>query len=133
MPSIEQVAVLSTPKILVDGRVVKVVPNSVKMQIPGEAKPRGMSAGGGAIEIVVGVDASTLMSKVSFSVAATAENVEMIRGWKDKTLNYEASTVQIVHRGNQYPYEQMYMSNAPDVAMEAEGSIDVEWMGKYVG
>lgn len=132
MPSIEQIAVLSTPKVLVDQRVVKVVPNSVKMMIPGEAKPRAMSAGGGSIEIVVGVDAATLMSKVSFSVAATAENVELLRGWKAKALNYEPCTVQIVHRGNQYAYEQMYMTNAPDVSMEAEGSIDVEFNGKFV-
>lgn len=131
MATIEQTRVLSTPKVLVDGRIIKVIPNSVKKTIGGETKIRAVSSGGGEVDIVAGVNAEELLSSVEFEIAVTAEMVDFARQQRDKANRAEFVTIRLVEQTDQYAFTQMFLQNKPDVEFKSEGSIKLEYMGKY--
>ena len=132
MATKEQTHVLSTPKVMVDGRVVKVIPNSVKFKIPGEAKVRAVSAGGAAVEVVQGLNAEALLGHVAFSIATTRENVDLVRLWKAKMINGEQCTIRLIFPTAQFSYQQMFFSKDTDVEAKSDGTIQVEFEGQYV-
>jgi hypothetical protein len=132
MATIAQSRVLSTPAIYVSGVLVKVVPNSAMMKIPGEVNVRAMSAGGGVVDIVAGVNAEKLIAEVSWEMAATAENVAAIRAWRNNGNQAISETVRVVELADQYSFDQMYLSNEPDVHFKSDGNIKVDWRGRYV-
>lgn len=134
MADIRQSKALSTPRVVVDGTVIPVVPNSVKATIPGEIAVRAMSAGGGAIQIVSGVDAETLKSKVSFSLANTVANVALVRGWKAAVVDSGFGVaIRLEEKAGSYAYTNMILTNENEIGFESEGSIDCEFEGDYQG
>lgn len=132
MATIAQTRVLSTPAIYVSGVLIKIVPNSASMKIPGEVSVRSMSAGGGVVEIVAGVNAEKLIGEVGWEMAATAENVAAIRAWRERANNGLSETIRVVELADQYAYDTMFLSNEPDVAFKPDGNIKCEWKGRYV-
>lgn len=124
---------LSTPKVLVDDVVIPVVPNSVVVTIPGDAKVRFMSAGGGSGQIVTGVNAETLIGKVKMEIPATQQNADLVRKWKANMLNGISSTVNIVELDGQFPFQQMQLTKDTDVHFKGDGNIPIEFEGMYVG
>lgn len=132
MAALDTTRVLSTPKVLVDGRIIKHMPNSVSMELGGEMKVRAVSSGGGAVSIVAGLNAEELLSTVKFEVAATAEMVEWVRETKDKTNRGQPVTVRLVEDTAQFAFVDMYFANKSEIGFEAEGKISVELMGLYV-
>lgn len=132
MATVGQVKNLSTPAIYVSGVLIKIVPNSCRMKIPGEVNVRAMSAGGGVVEIVAGVNAEKLIGEVSFDIAATAENVSMIRAWRKNSNNAIPETLRIVEQADQYAYDTMFLANEPEVEFKSDGNMKCEWKGRYV-
>lgn len=123
---------LSTPKVFVDGVVVAIVPNSFKLELPGETKVRAMNAGGGAVQMVVGVDAESDKADIEFKLAGTANNIERIRGWRAKARRGQPSAIRVVEETAQYSFEQMFMTDRSDVEFSAEGDASVKFCGKMV-
>lgn len=132
MATIDQVRVLSTPKVMVDGKTIKIEANSCEVQIGGAGKVRAVSSGGDSTEIVHGVDASEFKAHVKFSVPATAEMVEFTRSLRDKANHSIASTVRVIEDHHQFAFDTMFMVNKPTIKYSAEGTIDVEMEGKHV-
>jgi hypothetical protein len=132
MASAAQNRVLSTPAVYVSGVLIKVVPNSVRKKIPGEVNVRAMSAGGGAIDVVAGVNAEKLIGECSFDLAATAENVALVKGWRENSNNAIPETIRLVEIAGQYAFDTMYLANEPEVEFKSDGNMKCEWKGRYV-
>jgi|CXWL01.1.fsa_nt_gi hypothetical protein len=132
MATIDQVRTLSTPKVLIDGVLWPIVPNSYKFSIPGETKVRAMSAGGGGVQIVAGLDASALKGKVKFEVAATRQMIDRVRTVKDNSNRGVGSTIRADDGPWGQAWQTMFLVNDTEVEMEAEGKIALEFEGEYV-
>ncbi|MDX2308083.1 MAG: hypothetical protein NW216_07590 [Hyphomicrobium sp.] len=132
MATTDQTRQLSTPKIFVNGVVWPIKPNSFKRAVPGETKVRAMSAGGGAVNIVAGLNAEELKAKVSFTVANTKQMLLRVEALMARTNRGEASTVRIVDGAYQKAFVTMYVTNKPEASFEAEGDIEIEMEGEEV-
>lgn len=120
---------LSTPKVLVDGVVVAIVPNSCTVKVPGDAKVRAMSAGGGSIEVVIGLDAASLIGHVRFELPATAQNADRVRAWKERMRQGLGMTILVVEDGIQFPHQSMQLTKDTDIHMRADGNITCDFEG----
>lgn len=126
-----QIKQLSTPKVLIDGVVIAVKPNSVSVRIPGDMKVRAMSLGGGATQAVAGLNAESLVGHVKMEIPATAQNADRVRAWKQKMISGIGVTVQVIEDGIQFPHQNMFLTKDTDVAHSADGNIPLEWEGDY--
>jgi hypothetical protein len=126
-----QIKQLSTPKVLIDGVVIAVKPNSVTVRIPGDMKVRAMSLGGGATQAVAGLNAESLIGHVKLEIAATGQNADRVRAWKQKMIAGQGLTVQLVEDGVQFPHQNMFLTKDTDVHMSADGNIPIEFEGDY--
>lgn len=122
---------LSAPILFLDGRRLKVIPNSVKHEVPGEAKVRAVSAGGGAVEMVYGVDIEAYACKVEFELAATQEYAELAMDYAARRTNGERTTIKIVEDTAQFHYDQLTLTNKIEIPHEPEGKIKFEFMGRF--
>ena len=133
MATVKEVKSLSAPAVFLDGRRVKVIPNSVKAELPDEIKSRAVSSGGGAIDIVHGLDLEQAICKVSFDVANTGEMAELVQDYKARGRRFELSTLKLVEDTLQLNYDRALLTNRVEVPYEAEGKITLEFMGRYAG
>jgi hypothetical protein len=120
---------LSTPKVLVNGVVWLIKPNSCQVRVPGDFKVRAMSAGGGATQVVAGLNAESLIGHVKFEIAATAQNADRVRLLKEDAKRGIGATVTIVEDGIQFPHENMFMNKDTEIHMKADGDINIEFEG----
>lgn len=132
MATAVQTRVLSTPAVYVSGVLIKIVPNSAKMKIPGEVNVRAMSAGGGVVEVVGGVNAEKLLGEVMFDVAVTAENIDLVKGWKNDANNGLTQTIRLVEQTASYEYDTMFLTNEPESDFKSDGSMKLEFKGRYI-
>ena len=116
----------STPAFYISGVLVPVVPNSVMYKNGGERNVRAMSAGGGSIAVVVGIDASKMLSEVHVEIPTTNENITFVESMFAKANNGDAETIMIVDKGFQRSFDQMVLANEPDFALKSDGSIKLE-------
>lgn len=121
--------VLSAPKVIVDGVVLAIVPNSCMVRLPGDAKVRAMSAGGGSVQSVRGINTESLLGHVKFELPATAQNVDRVRLWKQKMVNGDVMTVNVVEQGQQFAHTNMALTKDTELAMKADGNIPCEFEG----
>lgn len=121
--------VLSTPKVMWNGRVIPILPDSFKYAGGGELKARAVSSGGSTVSLVVGLNAEELMTEGEFEVPNTAAMME----WVDEIItlrnNAEASTLRAIEDTDQRAFSEVYLKNKPDREYKAEGSIKIEWVG----
>lgn len=130
MPALDRQKVLSTPEVSVGGTKISITPNSLTTTVPGDVAVRSQSSGGTSFEVVAGLDAETLISEVSWSMANTASNVELVRGWKQQSRLGVPTTITVSETTGQYPFSEMFLTNSPELGFEAEGDIELEWAGR---
>lgn len=124
---------LSAPMIYLDGFRVKIIPNTLSAEMPGEVKSRAVSAGGGSIEIVHGYDAEASVCKVKFEVANTAENVDLAKDYKARAKITATSTIRIDEDTEVLHFDSMVLGNRIEIPYEPDGKITFEFNGRYVG
>lgn len=124
---------LSTPQVIVNDYVLPIVPNSLKVRIPGEAKVRAMSAGGGSVQTVRGLDASSLIGKVDFKIANTAANYAFVQQLKDDMINGIGCTIKMAdNNGFTLAFQDMGFTKDTEAEFKADGDIACEFEGTYV-
>jgi hypothetical protein len=123
--------VLSTPKVLVDGTVIKVLPNTVSHKLGGEVKSRFVSTGGGSGTVVHGVNAETMMGHVKFDMAVTAEAIALVRKWKQQSLEGVYQTIELVDSAPLY-FANMCLGKDVDIERKSDGKITCEFDGDYI-
>lgn len=131
MATVKEIRSLSAPAIYLDGRRIKIIPNSCKAELPGEVKSRAVSAGGGSYDIVHGYDVESVVCKVTFDVANTGEMAELVQDYAARAQRIDVSTLKIVEDTLQLAYDRMVLANKVEIGYEAEGTISLEFMGRY--
>lgn len=120
---------ISTPSIIVNNIPVGILPNSFKYtEGLGEQTMRTQSAGGGSVDVVYSTNAESLMSKVTFSMLNTAQNIDLIKGWKSN-LNRNAISVADQSTGFTRNFSNLALTNNYEVELGADGTIAIEFMG----
>lgn len=127
-----EVKTLSAPAVFLDGLRLKIIPNTCTAELPGEISTRAVSAGGGAYDIVHGVNVEAFTCMVKFEIANTAEMVELIEDYKARANTVTLSTLKLVEDAIQLTYDRMLLTNKIELSFEAEGSIPVEFTGRFV-
>lgn len=130
MATAREVKTLSNPYIYVDGKLVKIISNSGKVEYMAEVKSRTVSHGGGQTSVVHGFDASTDLVKVSFSLAHTKENVEFVRTYKARAKAIQLSTIKTTEDGDEEIIPEAVMTDAITRNYEAEGDLECVFMGR---
>lgn len=120
---------LSNPIIFLDGRRIKIMPNSATHELPYSRSVRAVSAGGNSIDMVYGVNVEDGACTVKFETPNTAEYVELAEAYADP--NREPSTIKIVEDTKQFFYDQMSLTTKIEIPRETEGAISFEFMGRY--
>ena len=78
------VRTLSTPEVRVNGEIIRIVPNSLKVVGGfGSVNVRAASGGGGDSVPVHSKNAEDLISKWSFEIYSTSNDVALIPEWAD--------------------------------------------------
>lgn len=131
MATAKEVQALSAPTIYLDGRRLKILPNSCRAELPGEVKSRAVSAGGGATSMVHGYDVEADVCKIKFDVANTGEMAELLQDYASRRRRIELSTIKIIEKTVNLSYDQAVMTNKIEIGFEADGKIEVEFMGRY--
>lgn len=119
---------LANPTVIINNLSVPVVPNSVMFtEGLGTQKVRVQSSGGGAVQSVVSNDVETNLSDFKLSIYPTADNIELIRGWKVNTgLNAISCTAD---GGFSRSISNATVVNDYEVKMGADTNIEVEFKG----
>lgn len=123
---------LSTPTVIINDVIIPIMPNSLKTDIPIEGKVTPTSAGGAAVDIVVGVDTASMKGKVQFDIAATAQNRDRVKAWKQLLLDSIGSSILVVDQGSQEAYVKMYLVNHVELTHTADGKIPLHWEGAFL-
>jgi hypothetical protein len=134
MPSAQYTTrVLSTPQISVNGQVWPIIPNSLTVRIPGEAKVRAVSVGGGGVQSVFGIDATNLIAHVRFMIANTAQNYDRVRAVKAAMVAQNTpATLHIADPDEPLSFQNMLFSKDTEASWKADGDIPVEFEGDWV-
>lgn len=132
MATLEETLTLSAPKVRVNGRTIKIIPNSVEADFPGERKVRAISSGGNSVSMVSGVNVEELKSMIKFSVPHTAEMANWVEEIADDANRGIFCTIEIIEQTKQLAYEQAVLTNKPSRKFEAEADIELEFEGLYV-
>lgn len=120
---------ISTPSVIINNIPIGIVPNSLKFTEGfGEQTMRTQSAGGGTVDVVYSLNAESLMSKVSFEMINTAENVALARGWKSN-LNDNAISLIDSATGFSRNFANMALTTDYEVNLGADTTISIEFMG----
>ena len=119
---------LTDGSVLINDKPVAVVPGSItRRKGRGETKVLTQSLGNGNVETVTSTDLETAKSYFKCSIRVTEENVDDVDTWKknigENTISYNA--------GNVYEnYEQMSITNDPEIPDSPDAVIDLEFEGK---
>lgn len=132
MPTLQEMNAISDPTVRVNGNTIQVVPNSVKMTIPGETTVRAMSAGGGQIVPVAGLNAEELKGMVGFGLPNTPAAIKAAREWRASTNAGQPVSITIEDRNAQFSFQYMFMTSKVEVPFEHDGTMDIEFEGSYV-
>jgi hypothetical protein len=120
---------ISTPSVIVNNLPISIKSNSLKYtEGLGEQIMRTQSAGGGSIDVVYSDNAETKMSKVSFEMINTSENIASIRQWKTN-LNQNAISIVDQQSGFTRNFASMALTANYEVTLGADTTISVEFMG----
>ena len=133
MATQREIKTLSDPIIYLDGRRLKVLPNKTTGELPGEVSTRAVSAGAGSHHVVHGYNAEEAYCRVSFSLAHTKENQEIVLDLEARKLRVAPSTIKIVEDESALNYEDMVLQSKTELTFEAEGEIALEFAGRYAG
>jgi len=118
---------LTTSQLIVNNALVAYVPNSLKYSEGfGEYKLQAAAAGPGQSKTVFSEDAEQKMSKISFDLYPTANNITDSRAWKVAQSN---NLIQIVDAaGIKRSFSNATLTNDFEVELQADGKISLEWM-----
>lgn len=114
----------------VNNQHIGIVPGSLSYNEGlGERKLLAVSEGGGRISQVFATNQETAIGMVKFALRATAENIDLLRGWQ---LGRNRNVVELASddgNGNSLTraFTQATVSNNPEIPFSADGTISVEW------
>lgn len=127
---------LADPSLYVNDEQIPFVAGTFKSTpAKGEVKTRALAHGGAGFSLVSGLDVETMVDKVSFSLANSAQGQALAEDWKNRTINHTFNTIKVSWPGQDtiQVFKYARMSNSPDAEHSAEGNIDIEFDAKRAG
>lgn len=124
-----EIRALTAPIIYLDGKRLKILPNSCTAELPGEVKGRAVSAGAGMSSAVYGYNAEEDLCKIKFELANTAENVELALDYNARARKITPSTLRLVEDTINLSYTDAVKVNKTEVPFETDGKITFEMQG----
>ncbi len=116
---------LANPTVLINNLSVPVVPNSVTYtEGRGEQTVRVQSAGGGSVQSVLSHNVETNLSMVKFDMLPTAENIDLILGWKD---NGSDNAISITGAGLTRSFTNAVLTSNYEVTLGSDTKISLEF------
>jgi len=121
------VQALTTPTVTANNITVAIIPNTFSYTEGfGEQTLRVQNAGGGSNQQVFANNAETNLSGFKFSMLNTAENIDIIRGWKS---NGNANTFTVTDvDGFARSFNNAALTIDYEVNLGADTTIDLEFM-----
>lgn len=132
--NIPQTIELASPQVLVNGYVWPIVPNTLKVRIPGDFKVRAMSAGGASVQVVKGLDVTDLLGHVELHVPNTADNQKRVKALKQDMFNGLGCTIQINDQltGYSAAFQDMFFSKSTVADFRSSGDVPLVFEGQAV-
>lgn len=120
---------ISTPSVIINNLPIAIIPNSLTFTEGfGEQTMRTQSAGGGSVDVVYSVNAESLMSKVTFEIINTDQNIALARNWKSNSNDNAISLIDS-RTGFARNFSNMALTSDYEVSLGADTTITVEFMG----
>ena len=122
---------LSDAALIANNEAVGIVPNSMKFTEGfGERKVRTASVGGGKVEQIFANDVESALSKLTFDMPTTPENIRLAREW---TANQNKNVFQIAGSTSDgeevtRSFTQAAVVNDYEVEIGSEANISIEIM-----
>lgn len=115
---------LSNPQLVLNNRVLGVVPNSYSSSLGrGETTHRRASTGGRGTVAVISQNAETFKSMVKFEIFTTTENKDIIDTAK---LNLANNTLVATEDGDVEVFTNFTITNDPEFARGNDATVSVE-------
>lgn len=117
---------LSNATVVVNNLATPIVPNSFTFtEGLGEQTMRTQSSGGGSVQTVFSNNVETNKSMVKFSVYNTAENIDLLKTWKQ---NKDANAISVTgDDGFARSFSGAALINNYEVNLGSDTAIDVEF------
>ncbi len=121
---------LTDAAVIANNEAVGINPNSLKYTEGfGERKVRAVSVGGGKVEQVFANDVETALSKLTFELPTTPENIELVRDWTAAGNGNVFQIAGFTSEGDTTrTFTQAAVTNDYEVEIGSEGNITVEIM-----
>ena len=125
---------LSKPQVSINGVVIYIVPNSLKVVYGfGDKNVEAQSAGGNSVSLVTAHDVTKRISKIDFEIFPDDSNVDfllnLMESNDDTDFDVSFSEPGLVAAGS---IPNASITNDPEHAYSADGKIPVEIMGTKV-
>jgi hypothetical protein len=119
---------LSNPTVVVNNLATPIVPNSFTFtEGLGEQTVRTQSSGGGSVQTVFSNNVETNKSMVKFSLYNTAENIDLIKLWKQ---NADVNAISVTGEGLSRSFSGAALISNYEVNLGSDTTIDVEFESK---
>jgi hypothetical protein len=123
---------ITAPSVSINNETILIVPNTfVYDGGEGEISVRAASAGGSRAESVHGINAETMISKVTFELFPTADLDAKIRRWKRQIASNVIQVTQTLPNGDSIArtFQHMSLMNPIERNASADGTVSLEWSG----
>lgn len=118
---------LSNPTIEVNSGIIGIIPNSCSYKRgKGDISLRPQSSGGDSIEIVKTEDATTKKSMIKFSLYNTKTSRDLFAGWQE---SIDGNTIRLSDGNFVESFRQMFVITDPEVALGADGNVEIAFEG----
>ena len=116
---------LSNPTVVVNNLATPIVPNSFAFtEGLGEQTMRTQSSGGGTVQTVFSNNVETNKSMIKFSMFNTADNIDLIKTWKQ---NADANAISLTGEGLSRSFSGAALISNYEVNLGSDTTIDVEF------
>ncbi|MFC3816571.1 hypothetical protein [Lysobacter sp. GCM10012299] len=123
---------ITAPSVSINNETIGIVPNSFTYDGgEGEISVRAASAGGYSAESVHGINAETMISKVTFELFPTTDLDAKIRRWKRGIASNVIQVTEVLPNGQSIArtFQHMSLMNAVERNASADGTVSLEWSG----
>jgi hypothetical protein len=121
---------LSNPTVKINNVVVMPKANSVSIASgKGEKTVKGVSSGGGFVDVAVSEDVETKVGKIKMSFPTTQENIEILRSWQSIDISI-GNVVSVTEDNFHAVMVGAIVINDPEMMIGVDESFEVEFHGR---
>ena len=118
------------PTVKINNVTVTPKANSVSIASgTGEKTVKGVSSGGGFVDVAVSEDVETKIGKIKMSFYTTQENMELVRGWQSTDISI-GNVISVTEDDFHAVLTGGVIINDPEMMIGVDESFEVEFHGR---